>query len=96
MTEQTYNQYQAVLDTYIEARTKLAETERALELAKHSSRVKLYTDKANGVKYTEEQIRSLSNLECQQEDTDYTQAYANFDIARERLEFMKLQLKSNN
>ena len=81
--------YKDALDAYIAARKELLEATKAYDNTRHAMRVALYKEKMEGVKYTEEQIRSTTITACKAEKDRYEDALAACEIAKETLEFFK-------
>ncbi|MDD3480296.1 MAG: hypothetical protein PHI42_07930 [Paludibacteraceae bacterium] len=87
--EELASMYKDSVENYAKARLELAEAQIAYSKKKHKIRTELYTEKLNGVKYTEESIRSASNEACASESSRYETALAQVEILKERLDFFK-------
>lgn len=81
--------YKEALEQFRQARMELAEAAIALNAKKHLGRTKMYVEKLAGVKYTEEQIRSASYVECRAEQERLERATVHVEILREELAFHK-------
>lgn len=89
--------YENALQEYCEARTALAEIQAEYDRKRHAKRVELYEAKANGLKITEEAIRSATITEFADLGTALLKAQANLDNANARLNFYRdLYNKENN
>ena len=95
MTEEAKKLYAEALNKFNQARKAYAEATIDYDSNVHSIRTKLYQEKLDGVKYTEENIRSKSYDMCQDLRRNYEYACAELDVAREQLEFAKAICKSN-
>ena len=89
MTEEAKTLYAEALNKFNQARKIYATAITDYDDSVHSIRTKLYQEKLDGVKYTEEHIRSKSYDMCQELKRNYEYACAELDIAREHLEFVK-------
>ena len=89
MTEEAKTLYAEALNKFNQARKAYAEATIDYDSNVHSVRTKLYQEKLDGAKYTEEYIRSKSYTICQGLKCRYERACAELDIAREQLEFVK-------
>lgn len=89
MEEFVRDLYVKALETFCTSRKELAEATIAWDEGRHAVRVRLYVDKMNGNKMTEENIRSISITECANEAARYQNALCAFEIAKEQLEFLK-------
>ena len=89
MTEEAKTLYAEALAKFKQARQYYAATLIDYDSNVHSIRTKLYQEKLDGAKYTEESIRSKSYNMCQDLRRNYEYACAELDIAREHLEFVK-------
>lgn len=90
MNETTKAIYEEALNAFTEARKELAEATVEYDRERHLARKALYDLKESGTrKMTEEQIRSESVVKCQAVYERYTRALCEYDIARERLEYIK-------
>lgn len=90
MNETTKALYEEALNAFTEARKELAEATVEYDRERHLARKALYDLKESGNrKMTEEQIRSESIVKCQAVYERYTRAMCAYDLARERLEFIK-------
>ena len=91
MTEDAQIEMTNALNVFRTMRDKLGVMQIALESKKHKVRVNLYNQKEDGTrKLTEEQIRSLSMVECEAENVAMLKAQADFDNAKEALDIVKL------
>ena len=90
MNETTKALYEKALNAFTEARKELADATVEYDRERHLARKALYDLKESGTrKMTEEQIRSESVVNCQAVYERYTRALGAYEIARERLEFIK-------
>lgn len=89
MEEALKQMYQEGLARFCSSRKELAEATIAWDEGRHAVRVRLYVDKMNGNKMTEENIRSISVADCANEAARYQNALCAFEIAKEQLEFLK-------
>lgn len=90
MNETTKAIYSEVLDQFVAARKRLANATVDYDRERHAARTALYALKESGTrKMTEEQIRSESVVQCRAVYEEYTNALAECEIARERLEYVK-------
>lgn len=89
MTEEAKTLYAEALNKFNQARKAYAEATIDYDTSVHGIRTKLYQEKLDGAKYTEENIRSKSYAMCQDLRRNYEYACAELDIAREQLEFVK-------
>ncbi len=96
MTEETKAMYAEALAKFKQARQFYAAATIDYDNYLHSVRTKLYQEKLDGVKYTEEHIRSKSYDMCQDLRRNYEYACAELDIAREHLEFVKATCNHND
>ena len=89
MTEEAKTLYAEALAKFKQAREFYAAATIDYDNYLHSVRTKLYQEKLDGAKYTEEYIRSKSYDMCRGLKRRYERACAELDIAREHLEFVK-------
>ena len=89
MTEEAKTLYAEALNKFNQARKVYAAATIVYDNNIHSIRTKLYQEKLDGAKYTEEHIRSKSYTICRGIKRKYERACAELDIAREHLEFVK-------
>lgn len=89
MTEEAKTLYAEALNKFNQARKVYAAATIVYDSNVHGIRTKLYQEKLDGAKYTEEHIRSKSYDMCQELKRNYEYACAELDIAREHLEFVK-------
>ena len=89
MTEEAKTLYAEALNKFNQARRIYATAITDYDNNVHSMRTKLYQEKLDGAKYTEEYIRSKSYTVCIGLKCRYERACAELDIAREQLEFVK-------
>lgn len=89
MTEEAKTLYAEALNKFNQARKIYATAIIDYDDNVHCIRTKLYQEKLDGAKYTEEYIRSKSYDMCQELKRNYEYACAELDIAREHLEFVK-------
>ena len=89
MTEEAKTLYAEALNKFNQARKVYAAATIVYDNNIHSIRAKLYQEKLDGAKYTEESIRSKSYTVCIALKCRYERACAELDIAREQLEFVK-------
>lgn len=88
--------YEKALTEFTEARVRLTEATVVYDRERHAARVVRYDMKEAGErKMTEEQIRSEVVVECHTIYEEYTRALGDFEIARERLEFVKAIINNN-
>lgn len=91
MTEEAMGRIKEALQNIIYARTRLSNLQMGFETKKHQVRVALYAQKESGErKLTEEQIRSISMVECESENKAFLEAQSDYDNAKELLEVLKL------
>ena len=96
MTEETKTMYAEALTKFEQARKAYAEATIDYDSNVHSARTQLYQEKLDGVKHTEESIRSKSYTLCRGLKRKYEYACAELDIAREHLEFVKATCNHND
>ena len=89
------NMYEDALKNVEKARRELAEAVKSYDNSRHAIRTKMYTEKLAGAKYTDELIRSSTINSCMEQKNRYEDAQARFDIAKERLEFVKAICAAN-
>lgn len=85
--------YEAALDNFRNARHELEVATVAYDQKRHQLRTQMYAQKMDGMKFTEEQIRSTTFTACNKEHAAYEKASAAFDIAKEELEYHKIRVK---
>ena len=91
MTDQFKDDLQSALVYYRKLRGDLCVAQIVLDTKKHRVRRGLYAEKESGErKLTEEQIRSISMVECEAENKAVAEAQADYDNAKETLEVLKL------
>lgn len=81
--------YKNAVEAFEKAQRSFTEAKLAFDERKHGIRAKLYAEKLEGVKYTEEHIRSMSVMGSLVESENYERALADLEIAKVRLEFEK-------
>jgi hypothetical protein len=81
--------YARALSNYENARTALAKIQAEYDRKRHAKRVELYEAKADGLKITEEAIRSASITEFADLGTALLKAQAEVDCYRAELDFAR-------
>jgi len=97
MNEENKHNYEVALNEYIRTRKELAHAQAEYDVKRHAKRVELYEAKANGLKITEEAIRSTTITEFADLGQQVLFRQADLDNATAVLNFYRdLYNKENN